>query len=46
MQRKKKVLIFSGGTDIVLEIWKLLKDCKDIILFQKKTLFYLNRLLL
>ena len=31
--RKRKVLVFPGGTEIGLEIWKSLKDCKDIILY-------------
>ncbi|MGC9060319.1 MAG: ATP-grasp domain-containing protein, partial [Thermoplasmata archaeon] len=30
---KKRVLVFPGGTEIGLEIWKSLKDCKDIILY-------------
>lgn len=30
---KKNVLIFPGGTEIGLEIWRSLKDCKDISLF-------------
>lgn len=33
MLRKKKVLVFPGGTEIGLEIWKSLKDCKEIILY-------------
>lgn len=33
MQKRKKVLVFPGGTEIGLEIWKSLKDCKDIMLF-------------
>ncbi|HEC88428.1 MAG TPA: ATP-grasp domain-containing protein [Thermoplasmata archaeon] len=31
--KKRKVLVFPGGTEIGLEIWKSLKGCKDIILY-------------
>ena len=31
--KKKKVLVFPGGTEIGLEIWKSLKDCKEITLY-------------
>jgi hypothetical protein len=32
MKNKKKVLVFPGGTEIGLEIWKSLKECKDVSL--------------
>jgi len=31
--RKKRVLVFPGGTEIGLEIWKSLRYCKEISLF-------------
>jgi hypothetical protein len=31
--KNKKVLVFPGGTEIGLEIWRSLKDCKDIALY-------------
>jgi len=31
--KKKKILVFPGGTEIGLEIWKSLKDCKEITLY-------------
>ncbi|NQS88895.1 ATP-grasp domain-containing protein [Patescibacteria group bacterium] len=33
MNEKKKVLVFPGGTEIALEIWRSLKDCKEITLY-------------
>ena len=30
---KKQVLIFPGGTEVGLEIWKSLNDCKEITLY-------------
>ena len=33
MNGKKKVLVFPGGTEIGLEVWNSLKDCKDISLY-------------
>jgi len=33
MEKTRKVLIFPGGTEIALEIWKSLKDCKEIMLY-------------
>ncbi|AMX82313.1 hypothetical protein GS3922_00610 [Geobacillus subterraneus] len=30
---RKNVLVFPGATEIGLEIWRALKDCKDIMLF-------------
>jgi len=33
MAKGKKVLIFPGGTEIGLEIWKSLRDCKYITLY-------------
>jgi carbamoyl-phosphate synthase large subunit len=30
---KLNVLVFPGGTEIAMEIWKSLKDCKDIRLY-------------
>jgi len=29
----KNVLIFPGGTEIAMEVWSSLRDCKDIALF-------------
>ncbi len=31
--KKKNVLVFPGSTEVGMEIWKALKDCKDINLF-------------
>ncbi len=31
--KKKRVLVFPGGTEIGLEIWKSLRYCKEISLF-------------
>jgi len=31
--KKINVLVFPGGTEIALEIWRALKDCKDIRLY-------------
>jgi len=31
--KKKKVLVFPGGTEIGLEIWKSLRYCKDITIY-------------
>lgn len=31
--KRRKVLVFPGGTEIGLEIWKSLKDCKETILY-------------
>lgn len=32
-KKMRKILVFPGGSEIALEIWKSLKDCKDITLF-------------
>lgn len=33
MKRSQKVLIFPGGTEIGLEIWRALKDCRNMVLY-------------
>jgi len=36
---KMKVIVFPGNTEIGLEIWKALKDCKDIILYSAASVY-------
>lgn len=36
---KMKVLVFPGSTEIGLEIWRALKDCKDIILYSAASVY-------
>jgi carbamoyl-phosphate synthase large subunit len=33
MEGRRKVVVFPGGTEIGLEIWKSLRECKDITLY-------------